>query len=219
MTPGLMPAFEVLDLRPSPRTTDTGAAVTIMDFSQRDPVDGVDPQFIERWSPRAFEPGALAPGQLERLLDAARWAPSCFNEQPWRFYISTGDDFDNYLSLLVEANQAWAKNASAIGFLVGRTRFRRNDKPNDFSDFDCGAAWMSLCLQARAEGLYTHGMAGIDKPGIAYYLGLEPQADRVIMGFAVGRIGDPASLDEGLREREVPSPRLALEDIWLAGRE
>ena len=89
-----------------------------MDFSQRDPVKGVDPQFIERWSPRAFEPGELAPGQLERLLDAARWAPSCFNEQPWRFYISTGETFDSYLSLLVEANQAWAKNASAIGFLM-----------------------------------------------------------------------------------------------------
>ena len=190
-----------------------------MDFSQRDPVDGVDPQFIQRWSPRAFEPGPLAPGQRERLVDAARWAPSCFNEQPWRFYLSSEQTFDEYLALLLEANQAWAKHASVIGFLVGRRRFRRNDKPNDFSDFDCGAAWMSLCLQARAEGLYTHGMAGIDQAGIADYLGLDPTADKVIMGFAIGRIGDPASLDEGMRERELPSPRLALADIWLAGRE
>ena len=190
-----------------------------MDFSHRDPLDGVDPQFVQRWSPRAFEPGPLAPGQTERLIDAARWAPSCFNEQPWRFYLSTEQTFEEYLALLVDANQAWARNASVIGFLVGRSRFRRNDKPNDFSEFDCGAAWMSLCLQARAEGLYTHGMAGIDKPGIADYLGLETNADKVIMGFAIGRIGDPADLEEGMRERELPSPRLSLDEIWLAGRD
>ena len=119
----------------------------------------------------------------------------------------------------MDANQAWARNASVLGFLVGRSRFRRNDKPNEYSEFDCGAAWMSLCLQARAEGLYTHGMAGIDKPGIADYLGLDADADNVIMGFAIGRIGDPADLDEDMRKRDLPSPRLALDEIWRAGRD
>jgi len=190
-----------------------------MDFSARDPIAGLNPLFVERWSPRAFEPHALEPGQLERIIDAARWAPSCFNEQPWRLYTSTAATFDAYLSLLVEANQAWARNASVIGFMVGRKRFRRNDKPNDYAEFDAGAAWMSLALQARFEGLYTHGMAGIDKAGVAAHLGLDAEADVVIMGFALGKLGDPSSLEEGLRDREAPSPRLSLADIWLDGRE
>jgi nitroreductase len=190
-----------------------------MDFSNRDPVSGVDPLFVERWSPRAFSTQPLEPGQLERLLDAARWSPSCFNEQPWRFYLSSEDTFADYLALLVEANQAWARHASHIGFMVGRSRFRRNGKPNELSDFDCGAAWMGLCLQARVEGLYTHGMAGIDKAGIAQYLNLDPDQDKVIMGFAIGRMGDPDNLDASLREREVPSPRLPLDDIWLDGKD
>ena len=125
-------------------------------FANRDSVAGVNPVFVERWSPRAFEPGLIGEAVQTRLFDAARWAPSCFNEQPWRFHTSTAATFDQYLALLAERNQAWAKDAGVIGFLVGKTRFAKNDASNDFYALDCGAAWMALALQARFEGLYTH---------------------------------------------------------------
>ncbi len=122
------------------------------DFDVRDHVNGVDQLFVQRWSPRNFEQYAVPAATLDRILDAARWAPSCYNEQPWRFYTSQASTFDEYLQLLVEANQAWAKSASVIGFLVGKTTFARNGKRNDFFQLDCGAAWMSMSLQARFEG-------------------------------------------------------------------
>ena len=183
-------------------------------FANRDSITGVNPVFVERWSPRAFVPGPIDEATLTRLFDAARWAPSCFNEQPWRFYTSTADTFDKYLALLVERNQVWAKDASVIGVLVGKTRFAKSDASNDSYALDCGAAWMALALQARFEGLYTHGMAGIKKLEVAASLDLDPEREAVLMGFAIGRLGDKSKLDESLRERESPSPRKPLASIW-----
>src|SRR5690554_6120426 len=91
-------------------------------FAQRDPLAGVDPLFVTRWSPRAFAKGTVDQAVLARLMDAARWSPSCFNEQPWRFYTSTAETFADYLDLLGEGNQTWAVNASVLGFLIGKTR-------------------------------------------------------------------------------------------------
>ncbi len=189
-----------------------------IDFDRRDALPGVDPVFVERWSPRAFQPGTLDDEVIARLIDAARWSPSCFNEQPWRFYTSTADTFADYLSLLIEFNQAWARNASVLGYLVGSARFAANDKPNDVFALDCGAAWMAMSLQARREGLYTHGMAGIKHEEISDYLGLDPDREVVLMGFAIGRLGDRATLDPALQEREAPSPRKPLDEIWRRGK-
>lgn len=183
-------------------------------FEARDPLAGVADLFVTRWSPRAFAPAAIGDAQLARLIDAARWAPSCFNEQPWRFYTSTADTFADYLNLLVEANQAWARSASVLGFLVARTRFARNGKDNAWHAFDCGAAWMSLSLQARTEGLYTHGMAGIKQEAISEYLNLDPEQDQLLMGFAIGKLGDPDLLDASMRDKELPSGRKPLVEIW-----
>ena len=188
------------------------------DYDMRDALPGVDRIFVERWSPRAFQPGTLDDEIVARLIDAARWSPSCFNEQPWRFYTSTAETFGEYLSLLVDSNQAWARNASVLGYLVGSSHFATNDKPNDVYALDCGAAWMAMTLQARREGLYTHGMAGIKREEVSGYLGLDPDREVVLMGFAIGRRGDKAALDPKLQEREAPSPRKPLGEIWHRGR-
>ncbi|MEJ2531951.1 MAG: nitroreductase family protein [Halioglobus sp.] len=188
------------------------------DYDMRDALPGVDRIFVERWSPRAFQPGTLDDEIVARLIDAARWSPSCFNEQPWRFCTSTADTFGEYLSLLVDSNQAWARNASVLGYLVGSSHFAANDKPNDVYALDCGAAWMAMTLQARREGLYTHGMAGIKREEVSAYLGLDPDREVVLMGFAIGRRGDKAALDPKLQEREAPSPRKPLGEIWNRGR-
>ena len=189
-----------------------------IDFDARDALPGVDPIFVERWSPRAFQPGALDEAVTARLIDAARWSPSCYNEQPWRFYTSTPDTFGDFLSMLIEFNQAWARNASVLGYLVGSSHFAANGKPNDAYALDCGAAWMAMSLQARREGLYTHGMAGIRREEIARYFGLDPDREVVLMGFAIGRLGDRTTLDPKLQEREAPSPRKPLDDIWIRGK-
>jgi len=187
------------------------------DFANRDALPGVDPLFVTRWSPRAFAKSPVDDATLARLVDAARWSPSCFNEQPWRFYTSTAETFSDYLDLLLEGNQMWACNASVIGFLAGKTRFSHNGKPNDAFALDCGAAWMALTLQARLEGLYTHGMAGIRYEAVQAYLGLDPDEERVLMGFAIGLMGDKQQLNAELQAREEPSGRRKLSEIWYSG--
>lgn len=184
------------------------------DFSLRNPAPGVSTLFSERWSPRAFAEYTIPQDQLLRIMDAARWAPSCFNEQPWVFYTSNETTFSDYLNLLVEGNQVWAKNASVIGFLIGKRKFSRNQKDNDWFQLDCGAAWMSMTLQAQKEGLYTHGMGGIKKDAVAAYLNLDSQNEAVLMGFAIGKMGDKATLPEDMQANEQPSGRKALDEIW-----
>ena len=188
-------------------------------FDGRDALAGVNPLFVERWSPRAFQAHHIEHQVLARIFDAARWSPSCFNEQPWRFFTSSAETFDDFLSLLVEGNQGWAKTASVLGFVVGKSRFARNDKPNDWYQLDCGAAWMALTLQARFEGLHTHGMGGIKKEAVTEYLKLDVEHEAVLMGFAIGKLADLSQLDPAQREREVPSSRKPLEAIWYPSPE
>jgi nitroreductase len=147
-------------------------------------------------------------------MDAARWSPSCFNAQPWRFYTSTDNTFDDFLNLLVEGNQGWAKDNAVIGFLVGEKNFEHNGKPNEWSAFDSGAAWMSMTLQARMEGLYTHGMGGIKAAEAADYLGIDTDTADVLMGFTIGKLADLSQLDEEQRENETPNSRKGLSEIW-----
>ncbi|MGV6808074.1 MAG: nitroreductase family protein [bacterium] len=180
----------------------------------RDALAGVNTLFVNRWSPRAFKKEPLDNKTLARVIDAARWSPSCYNEQPWRIYTSDDATFDEFASLLVDANQAWAKHASVLGLVVGKRFFSHNGKPNPTFEFDCGAAWMALTLQARFEGLYTHGMAGLHYDAAAEYLKIDPDNEKVIMGFALGKMGDPSSLNETLREKESPSGRRPLDEIW-----
>ena len=185
-----------------------------IDFSARNTDTGVDPMFTHRWSPRAFQKHTIDQATLARIMDAARWSPSCFNAQPWRIYTSTDKTFDDFLNLLVEGNQGWAKDTSVIGFMIGQKNFEHNGKPNAWHGFDSGAAWMSLTLQARMEGLYTHGMGGIKPAEIADYLQLDSNEYEVLMGFTIGKLADLTSLSEEQRANEVPNQRKGLAEIW-----
>ncbi len=185
-----------------------------VDYSQRKPEPGVADMFPQRWSPRAFTPCVIPEAEQRILFDAARWAPSCFNEQPWRFITSSADSFDRFLGLLMDMNQVWAKNASLLGFLIAKQNFAKNNQPNPHARFDSGAAWMALNLQAHALGYHCHGMAGIHFDAVMRAFELNSEQDSVICGFAIGKLGDKSQLPGKYQEREVPSPRKALEEIW-----
>lgn len=186
------------------------------DFSNRTAKNNADQLIVQRWSPRAFEKTVIDDAVLERIMQAARWSPSCFNAQPWRIYTSNEVTFGDYLDLLVEGNQDWAKNTSVLGFMVATRNFEHNGKPNNFAEFDCGAAWMSLSLQARLEGLHTHGMGGFKAEEASQYLQLDSDAHKVVMAFSIGKVQDPASMDAATRSKETPNERKSLTDIWLA---
>lgn len=183
----------------------------------RKPEADVDPLFIERWSPRAFDPTPVAPETLASLFEAARWAPSCFNEQPWLFLVATSpEDRARFAGLLVDKNRAWAKDAPVLVFALARKHFDRNGKPNRHAMFDAGAAWMSLTMQAGLHGLYTHGMAGIDVEGIRRELAV-PDTYEVICAVAIGRRADPATLDPERQAAEQPNGRKPLAEVAVAG--
>lgn len=169
---------------------------------------GLEPLIAARWSPRAYLDTSVTQDDLALVFEAARLSPSCYNEQPWRFYTSTDASYDNFLELLVEGNQAWAKSAPVIGFVVASRVFERNGKENFHAAFDTGSAWMAMSLQARALGLYTHGMGGIHFDRVYTALGLDPQVDQVICGFTIGHV-DPAGAEE-------LSSRKPREVIWRA---
>jgi len=175
-----------------------------------------DDLFVQRWSPRDFVKHNLEKETLKKIIDAARWSPSCVNEQPWRIYTASNEsrNFETFVSLLTEGNQIWAKNASVIGFVISKLKFTKKDKKNRLSEFDCGAAWMSLTLQARLVGLYTHGMGGIHREEIEKYLNLNIENYRVVMGFAIGKLDvEKYSLsDQDGKNR--PSSRFDLPEIW-----
>lgn len=199
------------------KTFDTDYSV---DFNQRSPADGVDELFSRRWSPRAFKKVDIPETTLTVIFDAARWSPSCFNEQPWLFVTSSGpEDFDLFLNLIMEKNQLWAKNASLLGFIFAKKNFSHNGNPNRFAGFDCGAAWMSLTLQAAKFGLYTHGMGGIKRDAVAPALNISEQDYDVLCGFALGAIDSPDSLEPDTRAKEQPSGRKPLADIWRTGKQ
>ncbi|NIP48578.1 MAG: nitroreductase, partial [Gammaproteobacteria bacterium] len=111
----------------------------------RSPDVEIDSMFIDRWSPRAFQSKSLSREQIDSLFEAARWAPSCFNEQPWLFvYAASESDRERFMPALVEGNRNWVKNTSLLMFLLCRRNFKHNGKENRHAPFDAGAAWMSL---------------------------------------------------------------------------
>jgi len=183
----------------------------------------IDPAFLHRWSPRAFTGEPIAQDVLMSLFEAARWAPSAFNLQPWRFvYARRGtEDFERLLSALIEYNQIWVRGASALAFVIS-DRFRRKEgaepQPLYSHSFDAGAAWAYLALQARHLGWAAHGMSGFD-PARAYEVVGAPEADyRVEAAIAIGRPADKETLPEPYRSREVPSGRAAAHTFVFEGR-
>ena len=185
------------------------------------PVDPPVHDFIrQRWSPRAFADRDVEPEALRSLLEAAQWAPSAFNEQPWAFLVATRgepEEFDRLLGCLVPGNQTWAKGAPVLMLTAAKLAFDRNGKPNRHARHDLGLAVAQLTLQATSLGLGVHQMAGIDgdKARETYRI---PDGWEPVTAVAVGHFGDPESLPEGLRERELgPRSRKPLASFAFAG--
>ncbi len=172
----------------------------------------VDPLFLARWSPRAFDGVALPEEDLLTLFEAARWAPSAYNKQPWRFlYALRGDaHWATFVALLDPFNASWAQDAGALIFLL-------SDSNSPTHRFDAGAAWSHLALQAHQLGYQAHAMGGIHHSAIRNELAV-PEHLHVEIGIAVGAPGDPASLPDTLRQREIPSDRLPLDQLINRGR-
>ena len=179
----------------------------------------LNPMFLNRWSPRAFDGSTMSADDLRTILDAGRWAPSSFNYQPWRFLYATRDDAANwsrFLDLLIPFNAIWAKEASVLLFILSETTMGSPDKPSHSHSFDAGAAWSAIALQSHLLGYHAHGMVGIDMDKTKAELGV-PDGFRIEAAVAIGRMGDPATLPEKLQEREVPSPRKPLNEIAYPG--
>lgn len=178
----------------------------------------IDEIFINRWSPRAYDPDPIPKNILMSIFEAARWTMSCYNEQPWRFMIATEpEDRELILSTLVDFNQTWVKNAPVIGYIIAAKHFERNGKPNQWAEFDAGAAWMAMTLQARKMGLYTHGMAGFDQKAVYDKLNIPEDKYKVIAAFTIGKYGDPDKLDDDMKKSESPNGRRPLSASVIKG--
>ena len=183
----------------------------------------IDALFLDRWSPRAFTNETMPEAELLTILEAGHWAPSSYNHQPWRFvYALRGSEqWDSFMSLLIEFNQGWVKSAAALLFVVSRTHSGElgaaDQKPIYSHSFDAGTAWGYLALQAHMSGYEAHGMTGMDFGKAPEVLGI-PDGYRVECAVAIGKIGDKSQLPEGLRDREVPSPRKPLADVAFNGK-
>ena len=181
----------------------------------------IDPIFLERWSPRAFAPESISETDLLTMLEAARWAASCFNAQPWRFLYARRESaqWEKFLSLLVPFNQTWAKNASALVFFLSKSTMvsrTGEEVPSPTHSFDAGAASGYFTLQASTMGWCAHGMAGFERERAIVELGV-PNGYNIEAVFAVGRLGDPSSLPQELKARETPSTRLPLSQLAFEG--
>ncbi len=175
----------------------------------------------ERWGPRAFSEKAVSPEILQSLFEAARWAPSSNNEQPWAFLVGTrgdGDTFRKILGTLVEFNQTWAKHAPVLAIAVSELAFAKNGHSNRNASYDTGAAVSQLTTEATSRGLFVHQMAGFDPHKAAETFAV-PNGWEPIAAFAIGYAGDPQTLPESLRERELaPQTRKPLHEFVMSGQ-
>jgi nitroreductase len=159
----------------------------------------------ERWSPRAFSDKPVAPDVLQSLFEAARWAPSSSNEQPWAYIVATKDDAENFsklVSVLVPSNVTWAQRAPVLALAVAELAFAKSGTPNRNAQHDVGAATAWLTVEATSRGLFVHQMAGYDHDKARHVFGI-PAGWEPIAAIAIGYPGDPDSLLQPLRDREV----------------
>jgi len=166
--------------------------------------------FVDRWSPRAMSGEELSDGELLTLFEAARWAPSSMNNQPWRILYATrsSSHWPIFFDLLADSNKVWCARAVVLAVVISKTTFE-NGKPCRTHSYDSGAAWMSLALQGSQMGLVVHGMQGFDYDRARIVLEI-PGDYQVEAMAAIGRPGNAAELPEQLQARETPSPRRPL---------
>jgi nitroreductase len=174
-----------------------------------------------RWSPYAFADRPVSRADLLSLFEAARWAPSSYNEQPWSYIVATREEpqeFARLLSCLVEGNQAWAKNAPVLALGCTSLRFVRNNQPNAAAMHDLGLASGNLLVEATARGIFVHQMIGI-LPDKARELYQVPEGVQPLTGLAIGYAADPSILPENLRARDqARRPRKPIKDFLFGGK-
>lgn len=175
-----------------------------------------------RWSPRAFDGSKpVSQTQILSLLEAARWAPSCYGDQPWRFVVcdktTNPDAWQRAYDAIMPGNQTWAVNAPVLILVCANTLFSHNQKPNRWGGYDTGAAAENLCLQAASLGLATHQMGGFDGDKARELLGVPAQFEMMSM-LSVGYQADTDSLSGEMKERELASRnRNALGELFFDG--
>jgi nitroreductase len=183
----------------------------------------IDSQFLSRWSPRAFTGADISEEAVLTFLEAARWAPSSYNSQPWRFvYARRGTpQWESLLGLLNDFNRSWAEKASVLFIVLSKTTFTPPGAaapvPAVSHSFDTGSAWAYLALQASLSGWHAHAMVGFDKDRARTELGV-PADFSVEAAVAIGKLGDKSILPEGLQAREVPSPREPVSKFAFEGK-
>jgi nitroreductase len=200
-------------------------STSVIDHQAEDKVKwaDTDPAVLDiiraRWSPRAFSDRPITNVDLKLILEAARWAASSYNEQPWRFLIARRGDphFSKFVNLLVPANQAWAKNAQVLLISAAKKTFSHNGSPNPYGLHDAGQAFANMALQATALGFRIHGMGGFDHERARVELGI-PDDFSVGAAIAVGYPGSPEQLGDNYRKSEIsPRSRKPLDEIVFGG--
>jgi nitroreductase len=173
----------------------------------RQSAHAIDSIFVDRWSPRAMSGAAIAPAELMVLFEAARWAPSSMNFQPWRMLYALRDTphWPLFLGFLNEGNRHWAQHGGALVLFISRNTFD-DGRPSVTHAFDTGAAWENFALQASERDLVVHGMQGFDYRRARAELAIPPEFELHAMAV-VGKPGDAALLPEKLRSRERPNDR------------
>lgn len=187
--------------------------------ASRKPNYDIAPLLLGRWSPRSMTGESLSDEELYPLFEAARWAPSSFNGQLWRFIVARRQnpgDFAKFLDLLVPGNRAWAHNAAALVLVASRTRFEYNDRPSITHAFDAGAAWENLAIEASRRELVAHGMQGFDYARAKAELSI-PDDFEVHAMIAIGRRAPAENLPEKYRAAERPNSRRPLHEIVFEG--
>lgn len=179
---------------------------------------GVLPLLLNRWSSRAFLDRPVDEADLMAVLDAAHWAPSCFNEQPWRFIIAREpQDRQRLLACLTQKNQTWARHAPVLLAVISSPAFALDGKPNRWHDFDAGTAWGYLALEASARGMVAHAMGGFSQERLRQLYGI-PEGWGLHAVVALGYRGPKDKLPPELQAQEQPSGRRPLDQCWAEGR-
>lgn len=187
-------------------------------FENRESTYPIQFSLLSRVSTRAFSEERLSEAELMELFEAARWAPSSYNNQPWRFvYARRGEpEWDTLFNALVDFNKSWCKNADTLVAIISRQNFEHNGKPAVTASLDTGAAWMSLAFEAHARDMVAHGMEGFDYEALKKALKI-PDGFKVEAMAAIGKVGDKESLPQPLKDKETPSTRKALKDFVAKG--
>ncbi|MET3549738.1 nitroreductase [Paenibacillus favisporus] len=177
----------------------------------------VSPLFLNRWSTRAFSTRKVSDQDLYTILEAAHWAPSSYNDQPWRFIVAkTEEQLSTFHSFLNEFNLTWASSAPIL-IVVASDKLRENGDPNGAHAFDAGAAWASLAIQATILGLHTHAIGGFDRNKARELLNV-PDHIELHAVIALGYLGDKSVLPEAIQQREVPNDRRPLNELVFEGK-